>query len=217
MVYQKSIETKKMIVNASKQLFKEQGFRKTTIRQIATKVNDLNSATLYYYFKSKDRIAEEIYAEYYEKIIELSKKLTVDFYQPLLFFYIQTKIHFKSVFATQASKKFYLEIFDLDWFDEFYFQSLFDLAFEIANYYEIDIDKEQIILFFIETGGAERNILLYHMSGRIALEDEKIINYIIKIFPKLLGINEKLINDLVEECDMIIKDVDISQLNFFGN
>ena len=55
----KSDLTRKKILDAAARLFREQGFAATTLRQIAKRAN-IEAASVYYYFESKDEILDEV-------------------------------------------------------------------------------------------------------------------------------------------------------------
>lgn len=56
-------ETKKRIVDVSLELFSKQGFKGTTIRQIANEVG-IKGSSIYYHFNSKDEILDSIFSMY---------------------------------------------------------------------------------------------------------------------------------------------------------
>ena len=65
--YIKSDKTKKAILKASETLFANQGFEKTTVRQIA-KTAEVNVAVIFYHFKTKENLHQEIFENCFNKL-----------------------------------------------------------------------------------------------------------------------------------------------------
>jgi AcrR family transcriptional regulator len=61
-------DTEALILDAARKVFLENGFDGTTMQQIAT-VAGINKALLHYYFRSKDRLFEEIFIEAFSRMI----------------------------------------------------------------------------------------------------------------------------------------------------
>ncbi|MBK9319620.1 MAG: TetR/AcrR family transcriptional regulator [Bacteroidetes bacterium] len=71
----KRLEKKKLILNAAMDCFSQMGYDKTTLDEIGGKVN-LNKASLYYYYNSKeDLFSDVIYAEAAQFLEEVKTKL----------------------------------------------------------------------------------------------------------------------------------------------
>jgi AcrR family transcriptional regulator len=58
-VQARSIETRQQILSAAATLFREQGYKATTLRDIAKQL-DMGAGSLYYHFASKDEIIHEV-------------------------------------------------------------------------------------------------------------------------------------------------------------
>jgi AcrR family transcriptional regulator len=78
------VDVKKMILEAAKELFLEQGINSVSMRKIATKIN-YSPTTLYIYYSNKNDIlrhlAQEYFSEYaqsYENILAKSESSSID-------------------------------------------------------------------------------------------------------------------------------------------
>ncbi len=78
MNYLNGIETKENILNVSKKLFFKNGFKETSIRQIAKKAN-VTSGALYKHFKSKEDILDAIISPYTDDFIKQCEDFTLEF------------------------------------------------------------------------------------------------------------------------------------------
>ncbi|MBN1971477.1 MAG: TetR/AcrR family transcriptional regulator [Candidatus Delongbacteria bacterium] len=61
------INLKSKILEEAKNIFKEEGYDKISIRNIASRIN-YSPTTIYLYFKNKDDLLKTIIREYYEKL-----------------------------------------------------------------------------------------------------------------------------------------------------
>ena len=66
MFEQKKISTKDKILRNAARMFSERGYDRVTTREIASSVG-INSASIYYYFSSKDEILKSLYRLYTEE------------------------------------------------------------------------------------------------------------------------------------------------------
>ena len=71
---QHEVNVKSKILEVSSALFKEKGFRNTTIRQI-TSAADIRIGTLYYFFKDKEAIFQHLIFEFKDQITEKVNQL----------------------------------------------------------------------------------------------------------------------------------------------
>ena len=73
---QNNIDAKNRILNASIQLFSEKGYDATRVNEIAHEAN-VNKALIYYYFKSKEEILDDLV----ESLFHNTSSLVMDFVQ----------------------------------------------------------------------------------------------------------------------------------------
>lgn len=76
-------DVKKKILNISRDLFINQGYKKTTIRQITQEAGIL-IGSLYYFFEDKEDIFKHIIVDVNNEAIELSKGLAEKYRDPML-------------------------------------------------------------------------------------------------------------------------------------
>ena len=69
-------EMKRLVMDAARKLFIEQGFEKTSIRNIADAI-EYSPGTIYLYFKDKSELLFELHQESFQKLIEQFRKVLV--------------------------------------------------------------------------------------------------------------------------------------------
>ncbi len=67
-------EMKNLILETATQMFLEQGFEKTSLRNIAEKI-EYSPATIYLYYKDKNELFYDVHAKGFEKMFEAMKPL----------------------------------------------------------------------------------------------------------------------------------------------
>ncbi len=82
MKYENGIETKNMILNVSKNLFFEIGYKETSIRKIANEVN-ISSGTIYKHFDNKAAILDEILLPHINKLWNIFDNILKSFEEKL--------------------------------------------------------------------------------------------------------------------------------------
>ncbi|WBL21166.1 TetR/AcrR family transcriptional regulator [Zunongwangia sp. HRR-M8] len=136
---------KKQIIDASKTVFKNYGFKKATMDHIA-KASGKGRSTLYYYFKNKNEVFEAfVKNEYESRILETSKKVSSNFtIKENLSKY--RKIKLEHLIKLSETYKYLLS--DLKENTSFLFQLLYEIRAEevsiIENCLRWAIEKEEI-------------------------------------------------------------------------
>lgn len=99
-------EVRKRIIKAARQLFLEQGFDNTTIRQITQKA-DISTGTLYHFYKDKEDIFFHIADETFLKVIAKSLELVPDedIYLRLV---CEMAIHIQSFLSNRNTAELYV-------------------------------------------------------------------------------------------------------------
>lgn len=99
-------EVRKKIIKAARQLFLEQGFDNTTIRQITQKA-DISTGTLYHFYKDKEDIFFHIADETFLKVIAKSLELVPDedIYLRLV---CEMAIHIQSFLSNRNTAELYV-------------------------------------------------------------------------------------------------------------
>ncbi len=85
-------ETYSKILNTSRKLFIEQGYKKTTVRQIIKKA-DVTTGSFYHFFKNKDEVLSFMVLEVSKELRLKTKTVAVSYDKPLLAFTLEITIN----------------------------------------------------------------------------------------------------------------------------
>ncbi|MBC3901213.1 TetR family transcriptional regulator [Acetobacterium malicum] len=162
----KGLQTKISMINAAKMLFHQNGFKKTSAKEICEKAR-VNHKNFNYYFKSKDSLLTEIYSELYMKsysFIESKITYEINSIEKNTF---AAYIYYSGIFVDENTIRFQQEIYDQlsssaymgQNFNHVYHQFFRDMGKEIdqdeidnIRFAELGLRRE-LILRFIENPG----------------------------------------------------------------
>jgi AcrR family transcriptional regulator len=105
---EKSTEVKKNMMDAALDLFLAQGYRKTTIRQIAEKAQ-VNIGTLYHFFRDKEDLHLQIGRDVYNEFMEYADNLIRKKKDPALRYALTRALELKEVEDSDRVAELYLE------------------------------------------------------------------------------------------------------------
>lgn len=99
-------EVRKKIIKTARQLFLEQGFHQTTIRQITQK-SQISTGTLYHFYQDKEDIFFHIADETFLKVIEKSEELVPD-HQIFLRLVCEVAMHIQAFISGKNMAELYV-------------------------------------------------------------------------------------------------------------
>ncbi len=213
-MYEKGIQTRNHLYQISKKLFYEQGYENTKIKDIAT-VADTPIGLFTYYFKTKDNIVHEIYADYYKQINDFLNELSIaEFDNSILRHAALSQIYFDLILNNENNRRFYYEILKK--------ASNYRIAGDfirttyrgyIRDYKLVISDREFDNLLYLDFGGRREYFLKYFEKPLNDSIDE-IVFLLNGILPRLLGIDQHAITTLLYKGIQIAKNIDCSSIHF---
>lgn len=199
-----------IILEASK-LFIQQGYTKTTIRQIA-QVCNLGRGHLYYYFKKKEDIVLYLYKNLIEKIYFHTKRSSSESIDPLLSYAITQYIYIKTIATNQSLFRVYIEASEIDSVRKEYLKTLGEIL--KANLRELNFDfKEKDISLSIVIGSAgEDELLRRFYKNDINLTLDEIIESTIKTRLLLLNISQEKVTQIISGTKDSTNNIEINEI-----
>ena len=108
-MYEKGVQTRNMIYQTAKQLFYDKGYEKTKIKEIADTA-EVPIGLFTYYFKTKDKIVQHIYSEFFTQISLRITEATKDgLDNSILRHAILSWIYYEIIFSDANNRRFYYE------------------------------------------------------------------------------------------------------------
>ncbi len=213
-MYEKGIQTRNHLYEISKKCFYEHGYENTKIKDIVTAA-DAPIGLFTYYFKTKDNLVHEIYADYYLQINQCLNALSIDGTEnSILHHAALSYIYFDLILNNENNRRFYYEILKKasnyriagDFIRDTY------LGY-IQEYNLVVSDREFENLLFIDFGG-RREYFLNYFRGSLHDSIDELVFLLNGILPRLLGIDQHAVTTLLYKGIQIAKTIDCRQINF---
>ncbi|HCX65481.1 MAG TPA: TetR/AcrR family transcriptional regulator, partial [Eubacteriaceae bacterium] len=153
--YSKGKEKKNRIVEASKNLFYDYGYEKTTVTMIKNEA-DVSLSAIPYYFKEKDNIVQHIYNEFLSKVYDfVEKKAGSEADSYLKHFYV-SRIYYDIIVNDENNRRFYHEVSVKKSNYSLLYPYLDQVYFNYAKDFSISLTDEKYRLTRMADAGARR-------------------------------------------------------------
>jgi AcrR family transcriptional regulator len=199
------------IIKEASRLFIEQGYTKTTIRQIAD-VCDLGRGHLYYYFKKKEDIVLYLYKNLIQQIysfISETKNETID---PRISYAIIQYVYIKVIVTNKDLFRMYIEASETTSVRKEYIKTLKSILNENLKKFNYNFNQRDINLSIIIGSAGEDELLRNFYNDDTSLELDEIIEITIKTRLLLLNINHEEVNKIISECKKEAKTIEINKI-----
>lgn len=206
--------TKEHIYQTSKTLFYKIGYTKATLSKISHEAS-VPIGLIPYHFTNKDHIVSMIYSDFMRNIdecIEAQMKDEID--NSILFHAVQERIYFQIILNDENNLRFYHEFLNkksnyriLNFLiGERYRQYLID--------FEIEIDETTFTALLHADFGARREFFLYYMKDLNIMDIQDAVSFLHGIVPRLLKIDQKRVDEILEKSFEIYTRIDCKDLCF---
>lgn len=205
-------DMKQIIAITAKELFYNQGYNKTTIRQITSLCNLQSQSTFYYYFKNKTALASTLLDYFFLETLSILKKYTKDKEDYLLTFFCIQMLLYKQIIENEHVRKYYSEVEGELNYPSFIYTtpSYTNLYFDLVRQYnENNYVDDTMTTFYINAYGATigKTISNYHNRTMIMFDEKTIIRHLVLFFPNLIHIDNTIIDDRYLKAEQIVNDI----------
>lgn len=212
MAYKKGLETRKQILEGSKELFLSNGYIDTTYKKIGEYLG-INQNLITYHFSNKGTLAKYVLIEFFEAEAKIVDELTKAEYSPMLIYTIYNRIHYKTLSQNPQIAVFYGQAIEDNLLSKSFSQiptvkSMYNNFFE---YYSIKREYPDMFYYAMETG-SEREIML-HFTSDMGI-DETFLRFVASVFPKFIELPDEIIDDALTESKKIIDKLDFYDFKF---
>ncbi|MFZ7119462.1 MAG: TetR/AcrR family transcriptional regulator [Eubacteriaceae bacterium] len=208
-----NLSTKELILQVSKELFYNQGYIKTTIRQIRIGASNQN---IHYYYKNKKDLAAAIYEGYLmhirSEILNYNiPELTDNF---LLYFVMHIKVY-KHILKDPHNRKYYIESMkdsQLEYI-KIIFDKEFDQVTDIAKKnYEKVLTIDTMKYYAMVVLSCQEAVFTNYFEGNLNFSLDEIIKMILELVPQLFGVSEEITKEYYEKAQNITSVIDLSHI-----
>lgn len=197
------------ILQCSKKLFYQNGYKNTSIRQIANALN-IHHPNIYYYFKSKKDIAFAVYGNIYQ---ELRQKLTKCIpMRDVYFTGTYLRLHYKIFYW---NKKLFTMYYD---FTKENIVQEYVRPYAIQNYhlyleaFDLAISDKELDTYFSIASAVEFRFVEALIKNTNAISFEEAVDLIIKTPLLYMGVQKEKIEDVLVQSFINANKVDFDVL-----
>ena len=211
--YRSGLERKEKIIRAAKQCFYENGYKGTTIAMIAEMVNMPHSLVAYYY--KKNQLLTQIHEEYILGILSAIDRQVGDKLDNVLQRHLLLQqLQYQGIYSDERNHAIYQHMVDNRLLSPIITEIVDTYLLECIKEFGIDLPEEVWQQYIVAQYGAYRELIrvylreydlptnrpLHYFSGTIAL--------------RLAGISEEIIAENVDKVEMLLTQMDMSQIRF---
>ncbi|WP_195270268.1 TetR/AcrR family transcriptional regulator [Eubacterium sp. 1001713B170207_170306_E7] len=213
-MYEKGVQTRNMIYQTAKQLFYDKGYEKTKIKEIADTA-DVPIGLFTYYFKTKDKIVQHIYSEFFTQIsLRITDQTREGLDNSILRHAILSWIYYEIIFSDANNRRFYYE--NLKKTSNYRIMNktatqTYRRYVEDFNVVISDHDFENILYLDF---GARREYFLNFFEKPLNDSTDDVIFLINGILPRLLGIDQNTITTMLYKGINTAKTIRCDDIHF---
>ncbi len=205
----KDLDTRSKILESAVSLFLNQGYEKTTIRQIIAQAQ-VTTGSLYHYFANKEEIAVTICSEIFESLVRKAGEIANKEGNPALGLSIEAALHFKLLEKYPTIADIWHIVYSSEKGSALILKKATKAAIHWFSRYNPNYTCQDYYLQCV----AMRGISLSFMSevrfgGRI--DPHERLFFIVQTALRIFNIPEDDIAGLVEQTGEIVAVIDISQ------
>ena len=200
-------EIKRKILEISRDLFIEQGYKQTTTRQIIQKADILNGS-LYHFFENKEDIFKHIIVDVNEEVIELSKSFAEQYSDSVLILAFPMALQLYVVERHSKLAEIFHEAYSAWPILELFTKNCAERLRELYQDYNPDLTERDYYLRALSIVGCVRNFIAESLfMGNIGYQEK--LNVVLRMFQLFLNIPAFDARETVAKIEQIINTEEI--------
>ncbi|MFZ7130877.1 MAG: TetR/AcrR family transcriptional regulator [Eubacteriales bacterium] len=211
--YTKGIITKNYILETAKKIFYEKGYLETTITEIC-KITNVKLGTFTYYFKTKEALVEEIYAEYLMKhytYFSNNEQRNTDSLEKNV---VATFCYYKIILDNANNTRFHYEVLmNLSIFT-FLSKNLRRIYSNFVRDFDLDIDELELTRISSADLGVRRELTLEYIEKEMFESPLDLCITIYTMMGRLFKIKEDIMQSYIKKAIEYIEKHDLSYIKF---
>lgn len=187
----KGIGTKQVIIDTTKNLFKQKGFAKTSIKDICELAN-VKPGTFTYYFNSKDDLIGELYGRMFNECYEFVESKLDRLMNSLEKNTIVAFLYFYAIFADEKSMAFHHEILIKGSVGDYITQSAFPISEQFIKDFNLNFTQKELRDIDLAENGLSRELVIHFLENPNERSIVDLVNTIYIFRARLFTIDENL-------------------------
>ena len=214
MAYKKSFETRRKILNVTKELVLEKGWKDISVRDIAERAG-VKNPLLYYYFKNKQGIADHLLGSLILRTLDYAEDRVPFKEDCMLSHFVYVSLYYRILVEQDLYQTLYLESvhpFDspVDDIDDYDLNDIVTIQFnEILKYYGVNLEPELLQAYTIAAFSIGTSIFRSLVSGHLKMSFRDALFFITRFWIISVGIDEKIFEEKLNKAIEIAMEVDL--------
>ncbi|KPU43730.1 DNA-binding transcriptional repressor AcrR [Oxobacter pfennigii] len=206
--------TKEVIMAAAKLQFFEEGYFKTTIANIFKEIN-IPMGVFTYHYKTKDNLISEIFTQYYSEISKLiERSFTVPPSQSFLKHMLISRIFYRIILENEKNARFYYEVIHDKSSYRFFKNVVIPKHRGLLKEFNVLVTEEEFQSIVVMGSGARREFFLSYFENNIKMSVNQVVNLLESIVPRMLKIDQNLIDSILLKSIDLADSLDYSEIKF---
>lgn len=216
MAYKKSIKTRKKILNVTKQLVMEKGWKEISVRDIAERAG-VKNPLLYYYFKNKQGIADHLLGSLILRTLDYAEERVPFEEDCMLSHFVYASLYYRILVEQELYQTLYLEsvhpfdnpVDDIDDYDLNYMvRKQFD---QMLKNYGVDLPPEMLQAYALAAFSVGTSIFRSVVSGHLDMTYRDAMFFITRFWVVSVGIDEKVFEEKLSKAIEIVMELDLDE------
>lgn len=199
------------ILRSSFKLFKENGYKKTTTREIS-EAAQINKGLLHYYYKKKEEIVFEMYSDFISGINDFIDRDDRCKGDAFLYYAVFNILFFRTISSRDYLMDTLAEIVQYRNLTRLKIEKSTEMLYEFLKDLSLDFTEYHLLLAITVAVGAEAELLLSVKDGRIKMTYDKVATTINKLLFTMIKINDSTISHINQEALTIVDDINIEEV-----
>ena len=204
-----ALVTKRRIIRISRRLFLEQGYDKTSVRQILNK-SGLSTGSLYHFFKNKEEILLSGLHESLVDISRLTDRIAVECQEPLLRYALDVALATCEILKDKHLLNLYKAISQTASVDHAVIDIKVNKMKKLLTDLNLHFSDKEIHSRILAIHGATKALMMAAINEHIPVSPEDIYSLIINMALSEFNIPKKKIEKILLLTGKIIKDEELS-------
>lgn len=204
-----ALVTKRRIVRISRRLFLEQGYEKTSVRQILNR-SGLSTGSLYHFFKNKEEILLSGLHESLVDISRLTDRIAVECHEPLLRYALDVALATSEILKDRNLVNLYKAISQTASVDHAVIDIKVNKMKKLLNDLNLHFSDKEIYSKILAIHGATKALMMAAINEQIPVNPEDIYSLIINMALSEFNIPKEKIANILLLTGKIIKDEELS-------
>ncbi|QSX08279.1 TetR/AcrR family transcriptional regulator [Alkalibacter rhizosphaerae] len=216
MAYKKSIETRRKILNVTKELVLEKGWKDISVRDIAERAG-VKNPLLYYYFKNKQGIADHLLGSLILRTLDYAEYRVPFKEDCMLSHFVYVSLYYRILVEQELYQTLYLESVHpfenpVDDIDDYDLNYMVTKQFnEILKNYGVDLEPQLLQAYTISAFAIGTSIFRSLVSGHLDMSFREALFFITRFWIISVGIDEKIFEEKLAQAIDMVMEVDLDE------